>query len=351
MSKIISYKIIPQSAPLKKPFKTAQHTVNEAVGITVKLTLDSGEVGLGSGTPNAVVTGDTESSLISSLKQILPQIIGRDLSDWNSLLDTVRTSIDHSMPAKAAVELALYDLRAQRFGVSLPVLLGGSNRSVETDMTIGIDSLDAMVSSAKNAIASGYHTIKIKVGGDTLEEDVKRVLAIASTLGPSGRLRLDANQGWSRSEAQIALETLAELHLPIDFVEQPVQADDIKGLASLTAMQLLPIMADESVFSYRDAMQLLNEHAVDVINIKLMKTGGLSTAVKIADAASDFGVPCMIGCMIEPTISIRAAIAFAASHPNIHYVDLDALDMIAGTTPGVEINDSVLTLPEVFERD
>ncbi len=108
-----------------------------------------------------------------------------------------------------------------------------------------------------------------------------------------------------------------------------MRADDLDGLAHVTANVGLPVMADEAVHTYRDALRLVNMHACDLINIKLMKTGGLSQATKIAELCAGYGIDCMVGCMIEAPISLAAAVAFASAHANVQYVDLDAAYMIA----------------------
>ena len=265
----------PISLPLVRPFTTAMHTVTAADAVQVDVLLTNGAVGHGAGTPNAVVTGDTMSTLQENLQtQVIPALIGRDIRDWNSLLTRLHASTSEQ-PAIAAVELALYDLRAKQVSIPLTALLGGQQRTVTTDMTIGIQALPDMVSEAKAFVSRGFKALKIKVGGGRLADDLERVKTIAKAAGPDIRLRLDANQAWTTDQAKVAVTELAALQLPIDFIEQPVAARNHEGLATLTAMRQLPIMADESVFGFQDALALLSRHAVNHINIKLMKTGGV----------------------------------------------------------------------------
>ncbi|EPC62997.1 L-alanine-DL-glutamate epimerase/enolase superfamily-like protein [Lacticaseibacillus paracasei subsp. paracasei Lpp14] len=334
----------PISLPLVRPFTTAMHTVTAADAVQVDVLLTNGTVGHGAGTPNAVVTGDTMSTLQENLQtQVIPALIGRDIRDWNSLLTRLHASTSEQ-PAIAAVELALYDLRAKQVSIPLTALLGGQQRTVTTDMTIGIQALPDMVGEAKAFVSRGFKALKIKVGGGRLADDLERVKTIAKAAGPDIRLRLDANQAWTTDQAKVAVTELAALQLPIDFIEQPVAARNHEGLATLTAMRQLPIMADESVFGFQDALALLSRHAVNHINIKLMKTGGLAEAAKIDAACASFGVTTMVGCMIESNLSLVPAIAFAAVHDNVTFTDLDAVYMVKKQQAGIQTNGPQLTI-------
>ena len=346
---IESIQLRPLHLPLTRPFTTAMHTVTAVEAVQVTVLLANGLSGHGAATPNAVVTGDTMATLQTTLQTaVLPAVSGCDLRDWNDLLARLHASTTEQ-PALAAVELALYDLRAQLFGVSLSVLLGGRQHTVTTDRTIGIQPLPEMVAQAKSFVAASFKALKIKVGGGRLTDDLMRVKTIAAAAGPAIRLRLDANQAWTTDEAKTAVTALAALKLPIDFLEQPVAADNHQGLATLTAMQQVPIMADESVFNFQDALALLHQHAVNHINIKLMKTGGLTEAIRINAACAAFGITTMIGCMIESNLSLVPAIAFAAVHDNVAFADLDAVYMVKEQQPGIQVAGARLAIGDKVE--
>ncbi|KRM87240.1 dipeptide epimerase [Lacticaseibacillus thailandensis] len=347
-NKIESITVDSQRLPLAEPFTTSQHAVTQLEAMVVRIQLDNGLTGIGAASPNAVVTGDTMGTMQSAVREgITPAIIGADIDDWENLLATVQSSIQHNAAAKAAVEIALYHLRSQQFDTSLVQLLGGTGVTIQTDYTIGIADTEHMVAMARALADKGFAAFKIKVGAGDLDTDVERVRAIANAVGGLTPLRLDANQGWTPKQAISAINRFADLNLNIQFVEQPVRADDLDGLARVTANVALPVMADESVHTYRDALRLIRMHACDLINIKLMKTGGLSQATKIAELCADYGIDCMVGCMIEAPISLAAAVAFASAHRNVQYVDLDAAYMIAPEanvqTPGYAVDGSYLT--------
>lgn len=319
----------PELRELSIPFKTAQHTVTDMAAAVVIVRLSDGSTGYGAATPNAVVTGDTLTSLQAVISEVLaPALTGSDFNRWEDVLARLEHAIHGNSAAKAGVEIALWDLRAKQLGVPLYELLGGDADYAVTDWTIGIGTLDSMRQQAQHIAHSGFTAVKIKVGGNSLATDLEHVQAIAAAVGPNVHLRLDANQGWTVRQAQRALTAIAALNLPVDFVEQPVLASDRAGLAAVTAASPLPIMADEAVFSPADAQDLLRMHACDYLNIKLMKTGGLAGAERINALAELNGVQCMVGCMIESRIGITAAVAFAAAHRNVVFADLDAAFML-----------------------
>lgn len=337
-----------ERSALTNPFVTAQHTVTDIASVQVRVHLANGLVGCGAATPNEVVTGDTLSSLQAVLKEVLvPAMLGKSLRHWEQLLVSLQNTIHGNNPAKAAVEIAFWDLRAQLYKVPLAELLGGDATSVRTDWTVSIAPLSEMTARAKEIVAAGFRAIKIKVGSKDFATDLARIKAVAAAVPQGFPLRLDANQGWTVREAISGISQIAALGYNIEFVEQPVLASDIDGLRQVTTASPLPIMADEAVFSPADALQLVQMHACDYINIKLMKTGGLANAERINAIAGLNGVQCMIGCMIESRVSLSAAVAFAAAHQNVVYADLDAAFM--AKAPGVggftAVGDTLAVLP------
>lgn len=328
MTKIKTVTCQVQTSQLTTPFVTAKHTVNQMDSVVVKVVLENGLEGIGSATPNLVVTGDTIATIQTIIQEVLaPALVGQEIENFNALLALIQTTIVHNEPAKAAIEIALYDLRAKCSQTSLVDLLGGQQQVVKTDFTISIASMEQMIAHAQQKVAQGFTALKIKLGSASIEEDLNRVQQISTAVGPAIRLRLDANQAWTVQQAITVAKQLAKLNLPIDFIEQPVFADDIDGLKKVTDNSPIPIMADESVFSAQDALKIVSQHACNYVNIKLMKTGGLGVAEKINTICETAGVACMVGCMIESPVSIAAAVAFVASHQNVKFVDLDAVYM------------------------
>ena len=218
--------------------------------------------------------------------------------------------------------MALWDLYGQLYNIPVYKLLGGSKDKIVTDITISVNSPEEMARDAITAINRGYDTLKVKVGVNP-KLDVERLSAIRNAIGARAKLRIDANQAWKPQEAVRILNQMQEQGLDIELVEQPVIEHDIEGLKYVTERSYVPVLADESVFSPLDAMKIIQSGAADLINIKLMKCGGITPALKIADAASIMGVECMLGCMLEAKVSVNAAVHVACAKSIITKIDLD----------------------------
>lgn len=321
--KITEVKIGRISVPLRVPFKTALRRVDSVEDVIVELHTDTGAVGYGEAPPTGVITGDTTGAIIGALKDhIIKTIIGRDVDDFEALTDSVQKCIIHNSSAKAAVDMALWDLYGQLYNIPVYKLLGGSKDKIVTDITISVNSPEEMARDAITAINRGYDTLKVKVGVNP-KLDVERLSAIRNAIGSRTKLRIDANQAWKPQEAVRILNQMQEQGLDIELVEQPVIAHDIEGLKYVTERSYVPVLADESVFSPLDAMKIIQSGAADLINIKLMKCGGITPALKIADAASIMGVECMLGCMLEAKVSVNAAVHVACARSIITKIDLD----------------------------
>ena len=335
--------------PLKTPFKTALRTVETVEDIVVSIHTDSGHVGYGEAPATAVITGDTHGSIISAInKFIAPRLIGEDIANLNRITRMVQGALERNTSAKAAVEIAVYDLWAQLYGAPLYKVLGGGEPVITTDITISVDHIDKMVADSLSAVDRGFESLKIKVGKD-IGVDIERVKAIYAAVEGRALLRLDANQGWTAKQAVYAMQSLEDAGVRLELLEQPVKAQDMDGLKYVTDRVHTPVMADESVFGPLQVIDLIKARAADIINIKLMKTGGISNAIRIADIAALYGVECMIGCMLETSISVAAAVHVAVAKSGvITKVDLDgpslcAFDPVDG---GVTFNESEISISD-----
>lgn len=317
------------SIPLKKPFKTALRTVTSAEDVIVMIETDSGEVGFGEAPPTAVITGDTIGSIKYVIEgNIKKAIVGMDIDDIEGIMQRVDGAAVKNSSAKACIDMAVYDLFGKKYKIPLYKLLGGAGNTVETDITVSVNSPEEMASDATGYVKSGFNTLKIKVGNDS-KLDVERIKAVRGAVGPEIRIRVDANQGWQPKEAVRVIRALEDLCLGIELVEQPVAAHDFEGLKYVTDNVYLPILADESVFTTYDAFKILSMRAADLINIKLMKAGGIHNALKINAMAESCGVECMVGCMIESKLGVTASASFAAAKRNVTRADLDPVMLLA----------------------
>ena len=269
--------------PLAKPFKTALRTVENVEDIVVRITTDTGAAGYGEAPPTAVITGDTKGSIRCAIEDFIrPALLGMEIEDLDGIMYRLHSSIVKNTSAKAAVDMAVYDLYAQRFGAPLYQLLGGAGDTVETDITISVNPVPQMVADSLEAVQQGYKILKIKVGKEGLA-DVARIAGIRKAVGSGIQIRVDANQGWTAKEAIRIITAMEDKGLNIDLVEQPVPAHDLDG----------------------------------------MKTGGIWQALKICSLAEMYGVECMIGCMLESKLAVSAAAHLAAAKRVITRADLD----------------------------
>ncbi len=321
--KITNVRLGRISVPLRTPFKTALRSVSSVEDVIVEIHTDCGAVGYGEAPPTGAITGDTTGAIIGAIQDhIAKTILGRDVDEFETLLQAVQKSIVGNSSAKAAVDMALWDLYGQLYSIPVYKLMGGARKKIVTDITISVNDPETMVRDALIALDRGYDCLKMKVGVNP-ELDVARLSAVRSAVGKDVVIRIDANQAWTPKQAVKILNRMQEQGLDIELVEQPVKAHDFEGLKYVTERSYVPVLADEAVFSPEDAMTIMKMGAADLINIKLMKCGGLYNALKIASAAEVFGVECMIGCMLEAKISVNAAVHLACAKNIITKVDLD----------------------------
>jgi len=348
--KIVDIKLGKLSVPLKRPFKTSLRTVNSVEDVIVQIITDTGNIGFGEAPPTGVITGDTTGSIIGAIEDhIRKPLIGLDIENIEEIMLRLDRCIIKNNGAKAAVDIAVYDLYGQLHKAPLYKLLGGYRKEITTDITISVNSPEEMARDSAEAVKLGFRTLKIKVGKES-SKDLERMKAIRRSVGYDVNLRIDANQGWKPKEAISILRKVEDEGLKIELVEQPVIAHDFEGLKLVTDNVSIPVLADESVFSPADALKILQMRAADLINIKLMKTGGIHNALKICSLAEIYGVECMIGCMLEAKISVTAAVHLAAAKSIITKFDLDgpalcSADPIDG---GAIFENDKITVPDDF---
>jgi len=335
-------------APLKTPFVTSLRRVDRLEDLLVVIECDDGTRGYGEGAPTPAITGETIGSIKAAIDLIAPFLIGREIEDFDTLLMHVHTHIVKNSTAKSALEIALYDLRAKYLKLPLYRMLGGTKRVFETDITISMGETGCMVADALDAVKRGYTSLKIKIG-DNPHKDAQRIIAIWSALPETVKLRLDANQGWTAEESVSLLQKIEKKGIIAECIEQPVAAGDIEGFSYIKERVETPLLADESVFSLNDARRLLEREAVDYINIKLAKTGGIFQALALADLSASYGVKCMMGCMLEGPVSVTAGVHVASAKADtISLLDLDAVTLLSShpVSLSVQYDESSIVLSE-----
>ena len=210
--KITQVKLGRISTPLRVPFKTALRTVSSVEDVIVELHTDTGAVGYGEAPPTGVITGDTTGAIIGAIRDhIAPAILGRDLDEFEDLTAAVQKALVHNTSAKAAVDMALWDLLGQKYSAPVYRMLGGARSNIVTDITISVNPPEEMARDARTAIQRGYDCLKVKVGIDP-ELDVARLAAVREAVGKDVKLRIDANQAWNAKQAVRILDQLRGLH-------------------------------------------------------------------------------------------------------------------------------------------
>lgn len=333
-------------ATLKNPFITSLRRVDTLEDLVVIIECNDGTIGYGEGAPTPVITGETMGSMVACITYIKPHIIGEEIENFETILNLVHNLILKNTTAKSALEIALYDLKSKSEKLPLYRMLGGTKTLFSTDITISMGETDKMIADCHDAVNLGYDTLKIKIG-DNPQKDVERVLAIHQSLENHIKLRLDANQGWSAKQSVKLLHALEKEGIIAEFIEQPVAADDVKGFKYIKERVQTPVLADESIFSVKDARFLLEMQAIDYVNIKLAKTAGITQALKLADLSKEFGVKCMIGCMLEGPISVAAGVHVASAKADvITMLDLDAVSLLAShpVQTDIRFDESIITL-------
>ena len=331
--KIIQAMAIPVELQLKEPFAIANETIEVADNILIRLETETGITGWGCSTPDAV-TSETKDTVLRNFEAAKRLVIGCDPTRINLLNFALDSDIKGNSSLKAGINMALYDIIGKMAGIPLFRLLGGYREKIATSVTIGLNNTNLMVEKAKQIVSDGFKFIKIKCGINA-DDDIENIIAIREAVGPTIKLRLDANEGYSVEEALRIVKTLEKNAVAIEMLEQPTKADYLYSLKDVARQCSVPIMADETALTLRDSFKLVRLEIADMINIKLMKIGGITNAIKANALAELADVPVMVGCMNESMAAMSAGVHFACAFRNVEYADLDsALDFTNDVAKG-----------------
>ncbi len=306
---------------LDEPYTIAYETVDTSPNVFLRLQTVSGLLGWGCATPDLEVTGETTESVLSVFQQTIePYLRGKSPFQFARITDELRKLIPSHPSALAMVDMALYDLVGKKAQVPLYQILGGYRDSIPTSITIGILSVPETVEKARQFIGAGFTILKIK-GGSNVEEDIEKINKVREAVGPGVELRFDANQGYSVEQSvQFIRGTQVA---GIELLEQPTARENESLMGEVSQRISVPVMADESLMTLKDVFRLSSNNYTDMINIKLMKVGGITEGMHINSVAKSAGIEAMVGCMDESALGIAAGLHFALSRPNILYADLD----------------------------
>ena len=318
---------------LAVPYTIAYETVSSTQNVFLRIETDSGITGFGCAAPDLQVTGETPESVLQFAKDILhTSTKGADPLRIAYILHGLRQHLQTQPSAMAMLDMALHDILGKLTGLPLYKLLGGFRERIKTSITVGILPLEDTLSKAKEFVEQGFKSIKIKGGAD-VEADIEKILKVREMVGKNIEMRFDANQGYSVENTIKFVENTRPAQL--ELIEQPTPRTELEQLGQVTSGVHIPVMADESLMNLRDAFRLARRDLVDMVNVKLMKVGGISEALQINAVARSAGLEVMVGCMDEAALAIAAGLHFALARPNVLYADLDGhLDLIDDPSSG-----------------
>ena len=311
----------PLDIELNEPFGIATGAQHLAQNVLWTVTLSDGTVGIGEAAPFPAVNGETQAQVLRALVAARSALLGLPAMRFRVASRVAREALPDVPSARAAFESALLDAICRRAGLSLWSFFGGAEPLLVSDITITTGSSDDGRRAAERAIAAGFRTLKIKVGGVPFEQDRARLTAIAEA-APSAELVLDANASLSAETALELLAALGPARARVTLFEQPCGKFDLDGLRRVRERSGTRVAADESAGSASDVSRLVSERAVDVINIKTMKCGLVEAADMIAVARAS-GLGLMIGGMVESKLSMTVSACLAAGSGGFSFVDLD----------------------------
>ena len=319
---------------LTRPYTIAYERIDSVENIFVCLRAEDGSLGVGVAAPDAEVTGESVQDCREALKNHLEALtIGADIRCTKEIIRNIERSMPGRPAARAAIDIALHDLWSKHLDLPLVELLGRCHRSLPTSITIGIKSIRESLEEAEEYRGRGFRILKIKIGR-SVEQDVDCLFQIRSKMGRDMCLRVDANQGYTLDTYKKFADRTASLNL--EFIEQPLPADNLVGMRQLPEPARKRTAADESLLNARDAIECLQApRPFGIFNIKLMKCGGIAPGLQIAEIADLAGIDLMWGCMDESRIGIAAALHAALASPATRYLDLDgSLDLARDLVQG-----------------
>lgn len=343
--KIKKVLIEPVNVALDEPFKIAIGTKYSIENALVTVVLENGIEGYGEAAPLEPINGENQATVLATLNSCTEFIRDKYISDYRAISKTLKSVFWAQATARCAVEMALLDAYTRSLNISFFEFLGGTNNKLETDYTIDIVPPDMAKINAARLAKAGYRVIKTKVGKN-LSDDIERLLAIKEG-APSCGITLDANQGYTPTEAVHFLNELEKNNIRPVMFEQPVVKHDLQGLKFVKDHTSVLVGADESVFTSADAINIVRTGCADVINIKLMKSG-IIEALDIAAIARSANIKLMIGCMLETRLALGCSVHFAAGLGCFDFIDLDphikpGMEPFAG---GPDYSAPFYTIPE-----
>jgi o-succinylbenzoate synthase len=313
--KISKVECVPVSLPIE-PFSDAYGSYNEMKYALALVHTEEGLTGVGEASPiDPSFYGETQSSIKAAIEEyISPLIRGRNPLDIDRIESEIDRRINGNSCAKAAVDIALYDLAGKALGVPVYALLGGLAREkAPVALELGLTRVEEMPRLVTRLLDMGAKAIKVHVGTSP-QEDIQVIKAMDDAVSGNAAIRADANGHYTTAEAIKVMRKVEKCEL--EYFEQPLAKSNIDGLRKIKQRLETPIAVDESVWTLQDALEICGANVADVINIKITRVGGLHKAMKIAHIAEAAYLKCHVGCELEFGIAMAAKAHLALSLAN-----------------------------------
>ena len=348
--KITKVETFQVRVPSKGDYRMARGVHAGLRSLIVRIRTDAGISGAGEAHEGV---GGYSSETLGTMDAVIshaygPLLVGRELESPEQLATEMTAARRGNLFARCAVETALFDILGRARRLPVVAMLGGPvRRRLALSGSIGIDEPGVMADKAAAMAAAGYRTVKVKVGTPDIVGDLARVRAVRKAVGDNVAIRLDANAGFTPTDAITFIRGLADL--AIEYVEQPVAAENLDAMAKLTRLAIVPILADESVHTPEDAHRLIVAGAADAIKIKISKAGGYIAARKIIDIAESAGIKLVIGQGICSSLEAAAEAHLACAYPHVYPVaEMVGPAKLQGdlVSPALDLSNGYLDLPE-----
>lgn len=313
--KITKIECIPTSSPIAKPQVLSGFVISRINSVVVKIHTDDGITGIAeTGDCSEWYMGESQDSVMSLINNIFgPRILlGEDPFNIEKIVAKMDYAVRQNNQAKAVIDFALHDIMGKKLEVPVYKLLGGlSNEKIQLGFVIGAGNPQELIKEAHEALAAGFHSLKIKVGALTPQQDIANIKALREALGAETKIMIDANAGWHYYQA---LETLKKMEkYDLGCCEQPLPWWDVNGMARLRKQVRIPIFADESAAELKQVMECIEKEAVDGFLIKIPKAGGYLKAKNWVNLAKVAGLPVLCGCLKGSGIEAATQAHFLAA--------------------------------------
>jgi L-alanine-DL-glutamate epimerase-like enolase superfamily enzyme len=330
--KIDTVDVLHRWLPLTRPYTISRESISDVELSFVRIHA-GGLTGVGCASPAVEVTGESPADARAALDAAAHALVGHDAREIGNVARVLEREFSAAPAARAACDMALWDLLGQRLGVAVVDILGRAHRELPTSVTIGIQSTETALDAAREYVAQGFRALKVKLGRD-VEAEVDRLRRLRALVGPQIAIRTDANAGYDAATLRRYVDSTRDLG--IEFCEQPVARGSDAGLDAFAPAERARFAADESVLDLADAGRLIEgSRRYGIFNLKLMKCGGITPAARIAHLAEGAGILLMWGCNDESRVAIAAALHVALASPATRYLDLDgSFDLASDVVEG-----------------